>query len=125
MVIPIVTNNPIYLVIKTHSRVSAANKQKKTHGTQVCYLLVLLSCQIQPSVSSKLIIQFLPNLCIFFCLIYTTSLSKLKEITLAFLEIFVPENCIKLIFLHNFLVHTKLHIYLSHIKITYSSFDLS
>ena len=55
-------------------------KQKKTCGTQVCYLLVLQSCQIQPSVSPKLLSQFLPNLYIL-CLTYTLLyISNLKEI---------------------------------------------
>ena len=47
---------------KTHSSVSAAKKTKKTCGTQVCHLLVSQSCQIQPSVSPKLLCLFLPNL---------------------------------------------------------------
>ena len=34
--------------IKTYSSVSAAKKTKKTCRTQVCYLLVQQSCQIQP-----------------------------------------------------------------------------
>ena len=42
-------------IIKTHSSVSAAKKTKKMCGTQVCYLLVPQSCQIQPSVSPKLL----------------------------------------------------------------------
>ena len=68
-------------------------KQKKTSGTQVYYLLVPQSCQIQPFVSPKLLSQFLPNLYIF-CLTYTLlHISNLKEIASAVLEIFVPKNC--------------------------------
>ena len=68
-------------------------KQKKMCGTQVCYLLVPQSCQIQPFVSAKLLIRFLPNLYIF-CLTYTLlHISKLKEIASVVLEIFVPKNC--------------------------------
>ena len=79
--------------IKTHSSVSAAKKTKKTCGTQVCYLLVPQSCQIQPSISPKLLSQFLPNLYIL-CLTYTLlHISNLKEIASAVLEIFVPKNC--------------------------------
>ena len=79
--------------IKTHSSVSVAKKTKKSCGTQVCYLLVLQSCQIQPSVAPKLLSRFLPNLYIF-CLTYTLFyISKLKEIASAVLEIFVPQNC--------------------------------
>ena len=93
------TDNPILTKemgvntdIKTHSSVSLAKKTKKTCGTQVCYLPVPQSCQIQPSVSPKLLNQFLPNLYIF-CLTHTLlDMSNLKEITLAVLEIFVPKN---------------------------------
>ena len=82
----------LYGSIKTHSSVSAAKKTKKMRGTQVCYLLVPQSCQIQSSVSPKLLSRFLPNLYIF-CLTYTLlHISKLKEITSAVLEIFVPNN---------------------------------
>ena len=78
-------------VIKTHSSVSAVKKTKKTCGTQVCYLPVPQSFQIQPSVSPKLLSPFLPNLCIF-CLTYTLfHISNLKEIALAVLEIFAPK----------------------------------
>ena len=78
---------------ETHSSVSAAKKTKKTCGTQVCYLLVPQSCQIQPSVSLKLLSQFLSNLYTF-CLTYTPlHISNLKEIASAILEIFVPKNC--------------------------------
>ena len=68
-------------------------KQKKTQGTQVCYLLVPQSCQIQPFVSPKLLYRFLPNLHIFFLTYTQLHISKLKEIPLVVLEIFVPENC--------------------------------
>ena len=69
-------------------------KQKKTCGTQMCYLLVPQSCQIQPSVSPKLLSRFLQNLYIF-CLTYTPlHISNLKEIASAVLEIFVPKNCL-------------------------------
>ena len=44
---------------------SAAKKIKKTCGTQVCYFLVPQSCQVQPSISPKLLSRFLPNLYIF------------------------------------------------------------
>ena len=68
-------------------------KQKKTCGTQVCYLPVPQSCQIQPSVSPQLLSRFLPNLYIF-CLTYTLlHISNLKEVTSAVLEIFVPKRC--------------------------------
>ena len=88
------SNPPAYgpVYIKTQSSVSASKKTKKTCGTQVCYLLVLQSCQIQPSLSPKLLSQFLPNLYIF-CVTYTLLLiSNLKEIASAVLEIFVPKN---------------------------------
>ena len=85
-------NVNLSIVIKTHSSMSAAKKQKKTHGTQVCYLLVLQCCQIQPSVSPKLLSRFLPNLYIL-CLTHTQlHISNLKEIASAILEILhVPE----------------------------------
>ena len=69
----------VIIIIKTHSSVLAAKKtkedvwllllsrhtvvchwprkQKKMCGTQVCYLLVLQSCQIQPSVLAIIIIK--------------------------------------------------------------------
>ena len=67
-------------------------KQKKTCSTQVCYLLVPQSCQIQPSVSPKLLSRYLRNLYIF-CLTYTPlHISNLKEIASAVLEM-VPQSC--------------------------------
>ena len=78
--------------MKTHSSDQWPRKQKKTCGTQVCYLPVPQSCQIQPSISLKLLSQFLPNLYIF-CLTYTLlHISNLKEIASAVLEILVPKN---------------------------------
>ena len=67
-------------------------KLKKTCSTQVYYLPVPQSCQIQPSVSPKLLSWFLPDLYIF-CLTYTLlHISNFKEIALAVLEMFVPKN---------------------------------
>ena len=78
--------------IKTHNHVSAA-KKKKTCGTQVCYLPVPQSYEIQPSVSPKLLSRLLTNLYVI-CLTYTLfHISNLKEITSAVLEILVPKNC--------------------------------
>ena len=68
-------------------------KQKKTLGTQVCYLLVAPSFQIYPSVSPKLLSQFLPNLYMFYITYTILQITKLKEIALTFLEMFVPEDC--------------------------------
>ena len=69
-------------------------KTKKMCGTQVCYLLVPQICQIQPSVSPKLLSRFLPNLYIFALHIhYVLHISKLKEIASAVFGIFVPKNC--------------------------------
>ena len=115
----------LHYIIKTHSSVSAAKKTKKMCGTQVCYLLVLQSYQIQPSVSPKLLSWFLPNLYIL-CLTYTLlHILNLKEITSAVLEIFVPKNCPIFFTFFFLLLRTKLQIHLSHIKITFPCFDFS
>ena len=45
----------IYLLSRHTVVCQQPRKQKKTCGTQVCYLLVPQSCQIQPSVSPKLL----------------------------------------------------------------------
>ena len=52
-------------------------KKRRCCSTQVCYLLVLQSCQIRPSVSPKLPNWFLPNFYIF-CLTYTYTTSHIK-----------------------------------------------
>ena len=98
-------------------------KQKKMCGTQVCYLLVPQSCQIQPSVSPKLLSRFLPNLYMS-CLSYTLlHISNLKEITSAVLEIFVPKNC-PIFFTFFFFTQNYKYI-LSRIKITFPCCNFS
>ena len=58
--------NVLFAGISRHTVVhKQQRKQKKMQGTQVCYLLVLKSFQIQPSVSPKLLSHFFPNLYIF------------------------------------------------------------
>ena len=92
-------------------------KQKKTCSTQVCYLLVLWSYQIQPSISPKLLSQFLPKFIYFLSYIYITSHIKIDG------NHFSSSRDICSWKLPNFLyilLHTKLQIYLSHVKITFS-----
>ena len=85
-------SNSIYFSKSRHTVMcQRPRKQKKTCSTQVCYLLVPQSCQIQHSVSPKLLSRFLPNfynLCLTYTLLH---ISKLKEIALAVLEIFVSK----------------------------------
>ena len=78
----------------------------------VDYAVNLQSCQIQPSVSPKLLHRFLLNLYIL-CLTYTQlHISNLKEIASIVLEIFVPENCP--IFFTFFSSHKITSIFKSH-----------
>ena len=81
----------IAILIKTHSSVSVAKKTKEDARHTSVLFTGTIKCQIEPSVSPKLLHRFLPNLHIF-CLTYSQlHISKLKEIALVVLEIFVPE----------------------------------
>ena len=92
--------------IKTHSSVSAAKKTKE----DVRHTIIYWYLKIQPSISPKLLCQFLPNLYTF-CLTYTLHhISKLKEIALVVLKIFVPENCP--IFFTFFFLHKIANIFM-------------
>ena len=74
------------------SRHTVVCQQAKKTKKDVRHTSVLFTGQIQPSVSPKLLSRFLPNLYIF-CFTYTLlHISKLKEISLAVHEIFVPKN---------------------------------
>ena len=57
-----------------------SRKQKKMRGggTQVCYLLVPQSCQIQPSVFPKLLSRFSTKFLYFLPYMYTTSHIKIE-----------------------------------------------
>ena len=114
---------PICMTISRHTLVCQhPRKQKKTCGTQVCYLLVPWSCQIQPSVSPKLLNRFLPNLYIILPYICMTLHIKIKENWFSFSW----DTCSWKLpnFLHIvLLLCTKLQIYLSRIKIMFSRFN--
>ena len=108
------------LLLSRHTVVcQLPRKQKKTCGTQVCYLLVVQSCQIQPSVSPKLLSWFLPNYILStklytFYLTYALLISKLKEIASAFLEVFVPGNRLHIFFFSS--LHKITNIFKSYEK---------
>ena len=83
----------VLLRFKTHSSVSAAKKTKKDMRHTSILFTGTINLLNSTSCISKLPSRFLPNLYIF-CLTYTLlHISKLKEIALALLEIFVPKNC--------------------------------
>ena len=80
------------VLIKTHSRVSAAKKQEIHAGTPVCYLRNRLISRFQPIITQTLWHLFLPNLHILMCSYTVPYKPNLKKIAQAVPEIRVPET---------------------------------
>ena len=118
MIYMITVYKNITMNIKTHSSVSAAKKQKKTCSTQVCYLLGTVKLPNWAFCISKTTTTISTKFTYFLPYIYTTSQIKIEgnhfSISWDICSWKLPN------FLHILLLRTKLQIYLSYVKITFS-----